>query len=148
MSKKHSQETLATLIRNAGYKVTAPRLLILSLLEQSKYPVCIKDLASRLLKANVDQVTAYRTLSAFEKSGIVTQVDFKRGSSYYELRDEQGDHHHIVCTTCHKVEDFKGCEYEKLAAKALRQVKAFATITAHSFEFFGLCKGCAVSIKN
>jgi len=143
--KKQTQNSFLKIVRDAGLRATKPRLLLLSLLQKAKYPVSIKDLRSQLKRAGIDQVTAYRTLTSFKKIGIVSQVDFQFGSAYYELHDTKNDHHHIVCTKCRKVEDFKGCEYEKLAVKALKQVNHFARITSHSFEFFGLCNVCVKS---
>lgn len=92
---------------------------------------------------SIHQVTVYRILHALKHAGIVTQVDFRHGRSYYELRDEQHDHHHIVCVKCGRVEDFVGCDYERLAAKALKQARGFATIVSHSLELFGMCNTCS-----
>lgn len=130
------------IIRRAGFRATKPRIAVLSYLRETKYPASIKEIVQAVGRKSIDQVTAYRILEAFKKVGIVTQVDFQQGRAFFELKDEH-DHHHIVCTSCDKVEDFIGCEYEKLVNKALKQTSGFSKVTNHSLELFGLCNTCA-----
>ena len=127
------QNDPAKIIRDAGLKATKPRMAIFSALQKSKYPINIKDICRKLRQSGTDQVTTYRTLATFKKLGIATQVDFKHRSAYYELHGNGNDHHHIICNKCHKIENFEGCQHEKLAKKALKQVSHFAKITNHSF---------------
>ena len=140
---KTKENGLAEIIRKAGFRATKPRLLVLSHLQKAKYPLGIKEIIESIGRKNVDQVTIYRILDSFKKAGLVVQVDFQHGRAYYELKDAKHDHHHIVCTNCDKIEDFTGCEYEKLATKALKQTRGFAKVTNHSVELFGLCNTCA-----
>ncbi len=142
MKQVRTQDQASSMIREAGYKVTAPRLLVLSLLQKAKYPLSIKNILKKTGKNKIDQVTIYRILDAFKRAGIVNQIDFQKDCAYYELKDIHHDHHHIVCVQCNDIKDFVGCEYEKLAEKALQQVPEFAHITSHSLEFFGLCNTC------
>lgn len=137
---------LADIIRKAGFRATRPRLLVLSFLKKVTYPVGIKEIVVGVGSKNVDQVTVYRILDAFKKAGVVVQMDFQHGRAYYELKDAKHDHHHIICTGCNKIEDFTGCDYDKLAHKALSQTKGFARVTNHSLELFGLCKACVKTI--
>ena len=140
--QKRSEKSLVEAIRNCGIRATQPRLRVLAFLQQSKYPQNVKGIVSGVGSMNIDQVTVYRILDMFKKAGLVVQVDFQQDCAYYELKDAKHDHHHIVCTECHRVEDFTGCDYAKLADKALRQVKGFAKVTHHSLELFGLCNSC------
>ncbi len=140
--KKGEVFRLVTSIKKAGFRATQPRLAVLSALEKAKYPLSIKEIIRRVSKTRIDQVTIYRILEAFKKAGLVAQVDFQHGRAYYELKDVIHDHHHIICMGCKRIEDFVGCEYEKLVGKALKQTKGFATITEHSLELFGLCRSC------
>src|SRR3989338_9126782 len=143
MNKKALEKfRLEDIIRKAGFRATKPRLALLSLLQVAKYPLNIKEIMGKLETAAADQVTIYRTLDAFKKAGIVNQIDFQDNATRYEYKDTEHDHHHIVCVTCKKVEDFIGCDYKKLAGEVLKQTPCFAEITDHSFEFFGKCKTC------
>jgi len=140
---KLSEKELVEIIRKAGFRATKPRLLVLSFLQKVEYPAGIKEIIAGVGRKNVDQVTVYRILDAFKKAGVVVQVDFQHGRAYYELKDAKHDHHHIICTKCDKVEDFTGCDYAKLANKAMHQTRSFAKVTNHSLELFGLCNSCA-----
>jgi Fe2+ or Zn2+ uptake regulation protein len=136
-------QELSETIRYAGFRATRPRIAVLSFLKKTKFPIDIQAIAKGIGREKVDQVTVYRILEAFKKAGIVVQVDFQHGRAYYELKDETHDHHHVVCTSCEKIEDFTGCDFDALAGKAMKQTKGFAKITDHSFELFGLCNACA-----
>lgn len=133
----------ANIVRQAGLRATKPRLALLSLLQTAKYPLNIKELAEKL--GTADQVTLYRTLNTFKKAGIVNQIDFQDNAARYEYKDTEHDHHHIVCVTCKKIDDFVGCDYERLSQAVLKQAPRFAEITGHSFEFFGKCRMCISS---
>ena len=113
--QKRFKENLVGTIRNCGIRATEPRLRVLALLQQSKYPQNVKGIVSGVGSMNIDQVTVYRILDMFKKAGLVVQVDFQQDCAYYELKDAKHDHHHIVCTECRRVEDFTGCDYAKLA---------------------------------
>ena len=135
-------KSLVAAIRNCRIRATKPRLRVLAFLQQAKYPLSVKGIVNGVGSTNIDQGTVYRILDMFKKAGLVVQVDFQQNCAYYELKDAKHDHHHIVCTECHRVEDFTGCDYAKLADKALKQVKTFAKVTHHSLELFGLCNLC------
>lgn len=140
--RTRTRSELTAIIRQAGQKVTQPRLRVLTLLRKSPYPLSIKKIIEHLGRTAIDPVTVYRVLSAFKRAGIVNQIDFQEDHAYYEFNDTTHDHHHIVCVACRTVQDFVGCEFPTLADKALEQAPDFARITAHSLEFFGLCNAC------
>lgn len=132
---------LQNILRDAGFRSTEGRLALLSALKRAHKPLPVEMLA-RQIGERLDEANVYRALESFTEVGITRRVDLQHGHAHYELKDEH-DHHHIVCTSCDKVEDFTGCEYEKLAGKALRQTREFAKVTNHSLELFGLCNTCA-----
>ena len=130
-----------TILMGAGFRATKPRLLLLKLLEKSHIPLSIHDIVLKL-QNDVDQVTVYRSIESFTHTGIVREVDFQGQLARYEILDLEHDHHHIVCTKCHKIEDFVGCDVERVEKTALRQSHSFSRITGHSFDLYGLCKTC------
>ena len=85
-------------LRNAGLKVTHPRLRILSLLEQAKpRHMTAEDIYRHLLEHGEDigLATVYRVLTQFEAAGLVLKHNFEAGQSVYEL--DRGHHHdHMV----------------------------------------------------
>ena len=95
-------------LRNAGLKVTLPRLKILEILEGGgARHKSAEDIYKALLSSNEDigLATVYRVLTQFEAAGLVTRHHFENGMAVFELN--RGDHHdHIVCMDCGKVEEF------------------------------------------
>jgi len=105
-------------LRNAGLKVTLPRLKILDILaDGSARHMSAEDIYKKLLVSNEDVglATVYRVLTQFEAAGLVTRHHFEGGMAVFELN--QGAHHdHIVCVDCGRVEEFmdggiEGCDH-------------------------------------
>lgn len=97
-------------LRNAGLKVTLPRVKILQLLdaaEGSAQHMSAEDVYRALLDAGEDVglATVYRVLTQFESAGLVTRHNFETGHSVFELA--KGDHHdHMVCVDTNEVIEF------------------------------------------
>ena len=92
-------------LRNAGLKVTAPRLKILQILETSSARhMSAEDVYRHLVEAGEDVgiATVYRVLTQFESAGLVERHNFDSGPAVYEI--DRGEHHdHMVCTETGKV---------------------------------------------
>ncbi len=135
------EQNLADSIRTAGFRATKSRILVLNFFERAKYPLSVRKVVLGL-KNKVDQVTVYRMIDAFNSAGVVREVNLRGERPKYELTDAGDDHHHIVCTSCRKVEDFVGCDVERVEKKALNHSRSFSKITGHSFDLYGLCNRC------
>lgn len=105
-----------TELRNAGLKVTLPRLKILEILEQSdQRHMSAEDVYKALLEAGeeVGLATVYRVLTQFEQADLVQRHNFDGGHSVFEL--DRGDHHdHMVCMKSGRVIEFHNEEIERL----------------------------------
>ena len=134
------RKDLQKLLRDNNFRSTEGRLALLSALKCSRKPLSVETLA-RQIGSRLDDVNVYRALQAFAAAGISRRVDLQHSHAHHEFNDEH-DHHRIVCTSCEKVEDFTGCEYDTLAHKALKQTHGFAKVTNHSLELFGVCNAC------
>lgn len=103
-------------LRQAGLKVTLPRLKILEILESSKLRhLSAEDIYKLLLKSGDDigLATVYRVLTQFETAGLVTRHNFEGGHSVFELDD--GEHHdHMICIESGEVIEFVSAEIERL----------------------------------
>ena len=127
-------------LRNAGLKVTAPRLKILDILaDSSARHLSAEDIYKKLLVLNEDigLATVYRVLTQFEAAGLVTRHHFEGGMAVFELN--QGSHHdHIVCLDCGRVEEFvEGGIEERQQAVAKR---LGFEISDHSLILYGHCR--------
>ncbi len=129
-----------SVLRKAGLKATPRRLALLAFVADAGNPLSV-GMISDGIGSKLNAVTVYRALETLCRAGITKRIDFQHGHAYYELADT-GDHHHIVCTACAKVEDFSGCDAPRIVRNALRNSKGFAEVTRHSLELFGICKAC------
>lgn len=133
-------------LRNAGLKVTQPRVRILELLEKSRdandpQHLTAEELYRQLIEAGSDigLATVYRVLSQFESAGLVQRHHFESGQAVFELN--QGDHHdHIVCVQCGKIEEFSDDVIEERQQRIARS-RDF-DLDDHSLVLYGNCLRC------
>ncbi|HNP63204.1 MAG TPA: ferric iron uptake transcriptional regulator [Woeseiaceae bacterium] len=103
-------------LRQAGLKVTLPRLKILEILEDARLRhMSAEDIYKHLLQEGEDigLATVYRVLTQFESAGLVTRHNFEGGHSVFELDD--GEHHdHMVIVESGEVVEFMSPEIERI----------------------------------
>jgi len=128
------------MLKEKGLKNTPTRRAILGIFSLNCKPINAEYIFSKLKSKKINLVTIYRTLASFEKSGILCRVDVHRGSACYEL--VLNHHHHLICTDCGTVEEFKTCDIKKTSDDILKHSN-FKSVSTHSFELFGLCKKCS-----
>jgi Fur family ferric uptake transcriptional regulator len=120
----------STDLRNAGLKVTLPRLKILEILEKSATRhLSAEDIYKDLIHHDEDigLATVYRVLTQFEQAGLVKRHHFEDGHAVFEL--ERGEHHdHMVDIESGKVLEFVSEEIERLQ---------HAIAEKHGFEIVG-----------
>jgi Fur family transcriptional regulator, stress-responsive regulator len=92
-------------LRDAGLRVTAPRLAVLSSVRELDHPD-VEDIvrAARLRLGAVSTQAVYDVLRVFEEAGLVRRIEPAGSPARYENR--VGDnHHHLVCRRCGTVVD-------------------------------------------
>lgn len=130
-------------LRNAGLKVTLPRLKILQILERQvdERHLTAEKVYKILLSEDEDigLATVYRVLTQFEAAGLVTRHHFEGGNSVFELAT--GDHHdHILCIKCGKVDEFSD-EVIETRQKQIA-IDLGYELTDHGLYLYGLCPKC------
>lgn len=132
-------------LKEAGLKVTAPRLKILQMLERAdQHHLSAEEVYSRLKESgdDVGLATVYRVLTQFEAAGLVARHNFEGGHSVFEL--EQGEHHdHLVCVRCARVAEFVDPEIEARQEKIARD--HHFNMTDHNLTIYGVCQECIAS---
>ena len=133
-------------LKNAGLKVTLPRVKILQILEKQidERHLTAEKVYKILLSEDEDigLATVYRVLTQFEAAGLVTRHHFEGGNSVFEL--DHGSHHdHIVCMKCGKVDEFTD-EVIESRQKEIAQRLGFE-LTDHSLYLYGYCAACKKS---
>ena len=96
-------------LKDAGLKVTQPRLLILGLLENTeKRHLSTNDIYLALSKDKTPLTlgTIYRVLDQLEKAGLVLCHHFSPENAVYELHDSE-HHDHMIDIKTGKVLEFR-----------------------------------------
>lgn len=111
-------------LRNAGLKVTLPRVKILQILESVEgeaHHMSAEDVYRTLLDQDEDVglATVYRVLTQFESAGLVVRHNFEGGHSVFELSSEE-HHDHMVCADTGEVIEF----YDELIEKRQHELAA------------------------
>ena len=124
-------------IKNAGLKLTLPRMKILELLEGAdNRHLKAEDIYKMLLDSGeeIALATVYRVLTKFEAAGLVTRHHFDGGHAVFEIND--GEHHdHLVDIASGKVVEF----YDEVIEQRQKKIadKYNFTITEHTMILYG-----------
>ena len=124
-------------IKNAGLKLTLPRMKILELLESSdERHLKAEDIYKNLLDSGeeIALATVYRVLTQFETAGLVTRHHFDGGHAVFEIND--GEHHdHLVDIATGKVVEF----YDEVIESRQKEIASQYnfTITEHTMILYG-----------
>ncbi len=129
-------------LREAGLKVTLPRLKILQVLESANpHHMSAEEVHKRLLDSgdDVGLATVYRVLTQFEQAGLVRRHNCEGGHSV--LESNSGEHHdHMVCVKCNKVFEFIDFAIEQRQHQVAKD--AGFRMTDHSLTIYGICSHC------
>lgn len=129
-------------LKEAGLKITAPRLKILQVLEQSQgQHLSAENIYKTLLamQEDVGLATVYRVLTQFEAAGIVVRHYFEGGYSVFELKQDE-HHDHLFCIKCGSIQEF----FDPLIEQQQQVIaeRARFKITDHSLNIYGICERC------
>lgn len=129
-------------LKNAGLKVTLPRLKILEILEKADpHHMSAEDVYKTLLESgdDVGLATVYRVLTQFEAAGLVKRHNFEGDHAVFEI--EHGQHHdHLVCMKCGRVDEFIDEVIEKRQEVIAK--RSNFKMTDHSLTIYGICHSC------
>ena len=102
---------------------------------------------STSLTADVPQLLAYRNLAVLEQAGVVRRVITEGDFARFELAEDLTEHHHhLVCSSCGRVEDVRGAavvraRHDRTLDRLARKAR-FATVS-HRLDLIGTCRECA-----
>ena len=126
-------------IRQAGMRITKPRVAIIESLVKHAGPISIERIHQDVGTDVCDLVTVYRCLSAFESLDIVRRSYLHNGTCLYELTLGAQHNYHIVCKGCgttERVDYFPADGMERML-----QDRGYTQVS-HVIEFFGVCPTC------
>lgn len=133
-------------LRDAGYKITPPRLAVLEVIQCEGEHLNPNEILTRAqaIHPQTGRATVYRTLELLTQLGIVRPIYVGENGPTY-IRAE-GGHHHLVCSRCGRVIDFEQCVADSME-RELEERFGFH-IKSHLLEFYGLCAHCHQAIAD
>lgn len=120
-------------LKQKGYKLTKPRLVLLRVLGKQRRPVLVLDLVKKVEPYKIDQATVYRTLDLFAQLGFVHSEEMLGKTYYYLSRDP---HHHVICQVCKRIKCLPCKHYSQ------HEVAGFSAVS-HRMTFEGVCEKCS-----
>ena len=101
-----------------------------------------EDLLRKLRRTNprIGRATVYRSIEKLVHMKVLDRIEFADGKHSYRLCANDGHHHHLACTMCHRVIELDFC-LESDIINAIGKREGFE-IDDHSITLFGLCKEC------
>jgi len=140
--KRQEMSALTSRLRRQSHKITGPRAAILEILRHHRHPLATREIHSEMPGGSCDLATIYRSMHLLEKMGMVKRFDFGDGTARFELvgENDDGHHHHLVCTQCLEVVEIEECFPEEIEKRIAAQ-NGFKAVT-HKLEFFGICPEC------
>jgi Fur family ferric uptake transcriptional regulator len=135
------QESAIELLADAGVRPTRQRVRVLDELMGERDDVTAQELHERLRSSGekLGLATVYRTLGLLAEAGVIDALSHRPGELCYRLCGP-GHHHHLVCSSCHRVVELADCELDPWLER-ISQAHGFVT-TGHRLEVSGLCAAC------
>ncbi len=138
--------TVGRRLRVAGLRYSRSRYAVVEVIAGAGRPLTLSEILAVDAGRRLAQSSAYRNLAELVDVGVARRVDAGDDRSRFELHESLTGHHHhhLVCDSCGRVEDFHvPDEFEKQVA-ALVEVAADGgfRVDAHRFDMLGRCAEC------
>jgi Fur family ferric uptake transcriptional regulator len=120
---------------------TPERYAILDLIYAEHEHFSMDTLYEAMNKQNfrVSRATLYNTMQLLLTCNLVVKHQFGQNISFYERAYSNEFHHHLICTGCNKVQEYKDAELKAIIQS--KKIKHFIP-TNYNLYFYGLCSKC------
>jgi Fur family transcriptional regulator, stress-responsive regulator len=136
-----SIDAITSRLRDAGLRVTATRVSVLGVLDESTDHPRVDQIIERVRAAGVSISTqaTYDVCEALHGAGLARRIEPAGGPARYESRT--GDnHHHLVCRSCGLAVDVD-CEVGRMPCLEPDDDRGFE-IDEAEVTYWGLCPAC------
>ena len=138
-------DELIAVLRDAGLRVTAPRVAVLAEIADGKHVTADQvALAVRGRLGTISTQAVYDVLGALTRAGLLRRIEPAGSPARYETR--VGDnHHHVVCRSCGAIADVD-CVVGEPPCLSPASAGGFV-IDEAEVTFWGLCPDCQTTSK-
>lgn len=138
-------DTVLRRLTPLGQRYTQGRRQLVEVLAASPRPLSMVEILEGV--PGIPQSSAYRHLTVLTSVGVVHRIAGTDDLGYFELSDElSGDHHHhVLCSTCGRVDDVEASPRLEQALADAAALAAEATgfdLSHHRIDLFGTCPNC------
>jgi Fur family transcriptional regulator, ferric uptake regulator len=139
---KEETELFYSYLKQNGLKKTYQKDLILETFLNTEGHLSVEDIYALVKKRDrkVGVVTVFRTLKSLTACGIAREISLGDGLTRFEHSYRHPQHHHIVCTECHKAIEFVCPDLERIQGEIIQKYH-FQPIH-HRFQTYGICEDC------
>jgi Fur family ferric uptake transcriptional regulator len=137
-SSSHAELTAA--LRDAGLRVTGPRLAVLSVVMAGKHMTAEQvEVGARERAGTISTQAVYDVLGALTRGGFLRRIEPAGSPARYETRVDD-NHHHLVCRSCGAISDVD-CVIGDPPCVTPADARGFHVDEAE-VTFWGLCPDC------
>lgn len=132
-------------LKEAGLRLTPQRLLIYQTLLQSKQHPTAQELFETIKDElpSLSQATVYNTLQALVRVGLIQEIgEAGDGTVHYDA--DLTPHVNLICTRCHRVDDFFDVPLKSVAQQVAGQ--SGYQIQGARVAYYGLCPECQAAV--
>ena len=140
MKQASSSQSLRTLLRNHGMRVTPQRLAMAEMLFPEHRHVTARDVHEQLRRSmpGISLNTVYLTLGQFESNGLLRRFDVG-GNTVFD--SNTAPHAHACCTRCRTITDLP--DHAASSSMSPRDALRGWEITGEQHIWLGLCPRCS-----
>ena len=100
-----------------GFRKTAQRDAIIEAAFSTQQHYTAEELLAmaKAIEKSVSRATVYRTLPLLVESGVLREMDFGKGQTFYDPNfNDHPTHNHLICVDCDKIVEFEDKNIETL----------------------------------
>lgn len=138
--KFHTVDTLKSVLKKNGVKMTPQRFAVFMELNESKNHPDAEMIMKGVRKSNpgISLDTVYRTLWLFRDIGLIESLGSHREKTRFDANLDA--HHHFICRKCGGIQDFHSEELDRI--KIPEAVNSLGSVERTQVEVRGLCRKC------
>ena len=133
-----NEANILAALEEHGNRMTWPRRELAATLARWSDSFSAEDIVTGL--PSLGRATIYRTLRLLVEVGILCKTVMPNGSPRYSLDDSTQHHHHLVCVSCGRIDEFRHPAVERV----LRAMKSDlgGEFIGHRLELYHHCGAC------